>query len=242
MRLIAITPAEGQVESLENFVISLGGQEVTVNEDALITLVGDNETIDGGIELLSEGTVSVGLADKVTTPGNYTLNIPENAIFFNGTSLDPLSFKYTIGTPAEYTIDPAEGEVESLSTFTITFNNYMVEETDEAAAILFNTETEAEVEGYVYAIGGGKAAYISLAQEVTTPGTYQLIILDGSLKKTIDDSFLPELAFDYTISSTDGIMNITLNSVSEAYSLNGQKVMKPVKGIFIVNGKKVVIK
>lgn len=224
---IAITPAEGQVESLENFVISLGGQEVTVNEDALITLVGDNETIDGGIELLGDGTVSVGLADKVTTPGNYTLNIPENAIFFNGTSLDPLSFKYTIGTPAEYTIDPAEGEVESLSAFTITFNNYMVEETDEAAAILFNTETEAEVEGSVYAIGGGKAAYISLAQEVTTPGTYQLIILDGSLKKTIDDSFLPELAFDYTIVGggepvqEDVLVEVPATATVEEWTLEG---------------------
>lgn len=227
---IAITPAEGQVESLESFVISFGGQEVTVNEDALpnLTKTGTDDVVaEAGIALNADGTVSVDLSDRVSADGNYTLNIPENAIFFNGTSLDPLSFKYTIGTPAEYTIDPAEGEVESLSTFTITFNNYMVEETDEAAAILFNTETEAEVEGYVYAIGGGKAAYISLAQEVTTPGTYQLIILDGSLKKTIDDSFLPELAFDYTIVGggepvqEDVLVEVPATATVEEWTLEG---------------------
>ena len=227
---IAITPAEGQVESLENFVISLGGQEVTVNEDALpnLTKTGTDDVVaEAGIALNDDGTVSVDLSDRVSADGNYTLNIPENAIFFNGTSLDPLSFKYTIGTPADYAIDPAEGEVESLSAFTITFNNYMVEETDEAAAILFNTETEAEVEGYVYAIGGGKAAYISLAQEVTTPGTYQLIILDGSLKKTIDDSFLPELAFDYTIVGggepvqEDVLVEVPATATVEEWTLEG---------------------
>ncbi|MBQ9672144.1 MAG: hypothetical protein IJV34_04760 [Prevotella sp.] len=217
---ISISPAEGYVESLENFVLSFGGQVVTVNEDALITLTPENgEAIDGGIELLNDGTASIGLADKVTTDGKYTLNIPAGAILFQGNALSPLSFKYTVGALPDYTINPAEGKVESLSSFTITFNNYMVEETDEAAAILFNTETEAEVDGYVYAINGGKAVYVTLASEVTTPGAYQLIILDGSLKKTIDDSFLPELAFNYTIDASEPAQEDVLVEVPETATI-----------------------
>lgn len=245
---ITIDPAEGQVESLQSFTITFPAAVGEIAEGAVATLTNTTTGTTYTLELTDAGNTVIvyGLSEPIIEAGQYTLDIPQGAVVFYNQGADfvlnPLQFKYQVGTLADYTIDPAEGPVTSLSTFTITFNNYIVEETDEAAAILFNTETEAEVEGYVYAINGGKAAYISLAQEVTTPGTYQLIILDGSLKKTIDDSFLPELAFDYTISSTDGIMNITLNSVSEAYSLNGQKVMKPVKGIFIVNGKKVVIK
>ena len=198
---IAITPAEGQVESLENFDITFGGQVVTINEDAVITLTANDEVVvEGGIELDEDGTLHVGLADRISAPGNYQLNIPAGAIKFNGEDILPLAFRYNILGP-DYTIDPAEGEVESLSTFAITFNNFFVTVNDEASAILFNTETEEEVAGDVYETNGGKGAYIVLENEVTAPGSYQLIILDGSLQKTIDDSFLPELAFDYTIAA-----------------------------------------
>ena len=99
----------------------------------------------------------------------------------------------------DYTITPAEGEVKSLESFTIAFSNFTVAETDDAAAILFNTETEDEVEGSVFASGDGRNVFVTLTEEVTAPGAYELIILDGSLKKDIDDTFLPELTFYYTI-------------------------------------------
>lgn len=201
---VAITPAEGVVASLENFNITFGGQTVTVNEDALIELVNtqSGETVDGGLELDEDGSVNVGLADRVSAPGAYQLNIPSGAILFEGKAIDPLSFRYTIAGAADYTINPAEGVVSALSTFTITFNNYMVDvDNDNVVACLINKETEAEVAASVYSISGGKAVYVALDNEVTTPGEYELCIIEG-LTKTIDDSAVPELYFSYTIEGT----------------------------------------
>ena len=207
IEVAAITPAANStVESLSDFVLSYGDfTPLTAKEDAEVTLtLADSEEVvaNGMMEVNADGNkISIGLESPVTAPGTYQLNIPADAITAQGVSINvPQSFKYTIASAEEYTIDPAEGEVESLSTFTITFNNYMVDvNEDEAVAFLMNTETEEETPASIMAIGGGKKVYISLDSEVTAPGQYALIIMDGSIQKMIDDSFLPELEFNYTI-------------------------------------------
>ena len=200
--LVSISPAPGQVDELYNFTLSFGGQVVTVNEDALLTLTitGTEEVVaEAGIEMAADGNVSVGLADRFTTTGKYTLNIPSGAILYNGTPIDPLSFDYIVGTLPDYTIDPAEGKVESLSTFTIEFA-YGVEEVEspDAAPFLFNPETEQEITP-IYAGVSGMNKLIVMFDELTTAGQWALIIPSGYLKKTIDETFVPELEFNYTI-------------------------------------------
>lgn len=207
IEVAAITPAANStVESLSDFELSYGDfTPLTAKEDAEVTLTkADSEEVvaNGMMEVNADGNkISIGLESPVTAPGTYQLNIPADAITAQGVSINmPQSFKYTIASAEEYTIDPAEGEVESLSTFTITFNNYMVDvNEDEAVAFLMNTETEEETPASIMAIGGGKKVYISLESEVTAPGQYALIIMDGSIQKTIDEKFLPELEFNYTI-------------------------------------------
>lgn len=229
--LISINPAEGEVESLQSFQITFGGEVVTVNEDIFPTLDGQ----DGGIAVSADGkTVSIDFEEAVTAAGSYQLDIPAGAILYNGAALDPLAFRYTI-KGAEYTIDPAEGEVEKLENFTITFNNYMVDVNDEEAkAILFNEETEAEIEATgIYAIGGNKQVYITFP-EVTTPGKYQLIIMDASIQKIIDDSYLPELTFNYTISIPDGIQGVAGEGNNVRYfDATGRAVNSNAKGVII---------
>ena len=221
VELIKITPEEGEVESLQNFQITFGDYAVTVNEDAVPTLTNtDTEAVlDGGIGLSDDGkTVFVDFDSEATEAGTYRLDIPENSIYYEGVALDPLVFTYTVkGEEApEYTIDPEEGEVESLSAFTITFNKYLVDaDSDVAVAFLINTDTEEEVAGTVYAIAGGRQAYISLEREVTEAGEYELIVADGALQKTIDDSFLPELSFSYTIVAAPITLDFNLVEVPE---------------------------
>ena len=228
--LIEITPAEGEVTSLQNFQITFGGEVVTVNEDLFPTLDGQ----DGGIAVSEDGkTVSIDFEEAVTEAGNYVLEIPAGAILYKGKALDPLSFKYNI-KGADYTINPAEGEVEKLETFVITFNNYTVRATDEASAILINTETEAEVEASVVTeIDGGRAIYISLP-EITAAGTYELIVMSGSIQKDIDDSFVPELTFHYTIKAGDGI-NLAGNQTEtiRTFDVAGRVAKADTKGLVI---------
>ncbi len=201
---IAITPAEGEVESLQNFVLTVGDFKVTANEDAIPTIndASGASVAEGGMAANEDGTaVNIDFEEAVTEAGDYVLTIPAGAITIEGYKevVPELTFKYTVaGAPKpDYTIEPAEGEVESLSTFTITFNNYMIEAIEEPEAILFNNETEEEFTAPIYEIGG-KQLYISF-DEVTTPGEYTLVIPDGAVKKTADESILPELDFFYTI-------------------------------------------
>lgn len=229
--LISINPAEGEVESLQNFQITFGGEVVTVNEDIFPTLDGQ----DGGIAVSEDGkTVSIDFEEAVTAAGNYQLDIPAGAILYNGIALDPLAFRYTI-KGADYTIDPAEGNVEKLENFTITFNNYMVElNTEQAQAILFNEENEAEIQATgIYDIAGGTKVYITFP-EVNTPGNYQLIIMDASIQKLIDSSYLPELTFNYTITVPVGIQGVAGEGNNVRYfDATGRAVNSNAKGIII---------
>jgi hypothetical protein len=205
---IAITPADrSEVESLKNFTLTFGDQIVTVNDQPSIVLLSNNEEVAHGIiSLNADGSALVSLDQDVTAPGNYQLNI-ENAILFNGTAIDPLSFKYTIAGMADFTINPAEGKVESLSTFTITFNNYSVELTEEANAYLFNRETEDEIAADVYETGGGTSLYVELNEEITASGEWQLNI-EGAKRMDTDEAV--ELIFDYTIENPNEIRTMAI--------------------------------
>jgi hypothetical protein len=79
---------------------------------------------------------------------------------------------------------------------------------------------------------------------VTEPGNYQLIIADASVKNMATDRFLPELAFNYTIKSTSTSIKDakTAKQQINIYNLQGQKIKNIQKGLYIVNGKKVVRK
>ena len=201
MSVISITPAEGEVESLENFTISFTGiTGITVNEDALVTLTkeGSEDVVDGGL-MCEDGTnVEVGLMDRVSAYGKYTLNIPAGAITVNGTALDPLAFKYTIKDPnaKEYTIDPVEGKVESLQNFTITFDGY-AEVNDSKIPVLTNITTGTSVEGGITDAAGKVLVYFS--DPITEEGEYTLTIPSGAVMIWAIGKMYGELTFNYTI-------------------------------------------
>lgn len=141
--------------------------------------------------------------DETTEAGDYVLSIPANTVRNTITEvvLDELTFSYTIQGAAlpDYTVDPAPGQVESISAVTIEFNSYGIElvDADAAQAVLFNVETEAESYAPIYEIGG-KKLYIPF-DEVKTAGEYILFIEGGTIRNTITDAFVGDLEFTYTI-------------------------------------------
>lgn len=230
IEVISITPAEGEVAKLQNFEITFGGEIVEVNPDVIPTL-GEQ---DGGIGVSEDGkTVFIDFEEPITTPGTHQLDIPAGAIIYNGQGLDPLSFKYNI-KGADYNITPSEGEVEKLETFTINFSNYRVDvNEEEAKAYLFNIETETETEAsFIASIAGGTAVYI-MFPEIKVPGQYELIVADGSIQKTIDGSFLPELAFGYVITGADGIPTLTRNKTVNYHDISGRTATAKTRGLVI---------
>ena len=121
-----ITPAEGNVTSLQHFTITFADLPVVVTDNAIPTLdKGGGATVEGTMRVDADGkTVIIDFEECYTTPGHYFLNIPENSLVVNGQTLLPLTLRFIIPvTPESFyeqiTIDPAEGVVESLQSFTV---------------------------------------------------------------------------------------------------------------------------
>ncbi|MBQ8064826.1 MAG: hypothetical protein IJ200_04120 [Prevotella sp.] len=229
IELCEITPAPGIYDALPTeWVLTYGGKKLSVNEDAEVKLTQGETEYPLYIMLDEEDDTKAIIAfdgRPINTPGEWLIEIPENTITVDGVTIaDPQSFKYTVKNPVDFTVDPAEGEYASLSTFTITANNIASLEIDEdkVSVFLFNRETEQEIQPtYVDVIGSNKI-YI-MFDEVTTAGEWQLNVLDG-FKSTLTGENIPELFFEYTIAAPaapDYYLVGTMNgwTQSESYKL-----------------------
>ena len=175
---------------------------VVVNQQAIPTLEkGGGATVEG--TLSADGnTVVVDFEECYTAPGQYFLNIPEGALKVNGRELLPVTFRFNIAGSIEsfyeqITINPAEGEVESLQNFVISFPEYVGEIEYGSKAILTNTTT-----GATYRTDMEDVRYNVLAffpEEVTEPGEYTLTIPAGAVVIYTLGEDVHELTFNYTI-------------------------------------------
>ena len=205
---LTITPGEGEVESLQHFTITFDSLSVVVNENAVPTLEkGGGGSYSGTMRAGDDGmTVIVDFEECVTAPGHYFLNLPENSITVNGTRLVPLSLRFNIvGSMDTFyeqiTIDPAEGEVESLQYFTISLPEYVGEIDYSSRVTLTNTTTGTVYYPAVTSVGYGALVYLS--QEVTEPGEYLLTVPAGAIVIYTLDEEVHELTFNYTINGGD---------------------------------------
>ena len=100
--------------------------------------------------------------------------------------------------------------------------------------VLWNPETD--VYNYILQQGQFKKAstgylkpnlaYLSTSYDVTAPGAREL-----------------EIVFDDDITTgVEGLKNSNTEELKSYYNLNGQRMAQPTKGLYIVNGRKVVIK
>ena len=205
---ISITPADrSKVSELQNFVIDLGGKNfnITVKADAIVTC-GDQQ----GVLSVDGQKVNVTLTEKITAPGSYELKIPAGAITVNGVALDPLLFRYTIEDPEEadkdfyekVSIEPGEGEVESLEDFRLYFPVTLAND-DASKVTLTNTTT-----GTTYELGGfSMSNYVKLytMEEITDAGEYEMVVGEGAVEFYIDGKFQmnKELKYHWTIGNVE---------------------------------------
>ena len=92
-----------------------------------------------------------------------------------------------------------------------------------------------------YVLGVNSSDQAEFQKIVSTPATVPAGKAYLEFNETIDAPFL---SFDFSDMETTGINAVSKAQVEngEVYNLNGQRVSKPAKGLYIVNGKKVVIK
>ena len=207
--VMQITPAEGEVTSLQHFTITFDGLPVVVGEGAIPTLQkGGGATYEGTMRTDDAGTtVLVDFDVCCTASGDYFLNLPEESLTVNGQHLLPLTLRFNINGDIDsfyeqITIDPAEGEVEKLQYFTISFPQYVGEIADGSKAALVNTTTGTTYQGEI--IGVGYTAIVYLSNEITEAGDYTLTIPAGSVVFYAIDEEVHELNFNYSIAGGTG--------------------------------------
>ena len=202
--VLTVTPAEGEVTSLQHFTITFDGLPVVVGEGAIPTLQkGGGATYEGTMRTDDAGTtVIVDFDVCCTASGQYFLNLPENSLTVNGQKLLPLTLRFIINGDMDsfyeqITIDPAEGEVESLQSFTLSLPEYVGEIDYGSVAILTNTTTGMTYQADMYDVGFNVLVYFG--EEITEAGNYTLTIPEGAIVIYSFDEDVHELTFNYTI-------------------------------------------
>ncbi|MBQ9556566.1 MAG: dockerin type I repeat-containing protein [Muribaculaceae bacterium] len=207
---IAIDPAEGEVTSLQYFNVFFPLYVAGIAKDSMATLTNltTHQSYQG--EMYDMGyRVMVSFSDMVDNPGRYRLTIPDNSviIYTLGEDVHELNFNYYIPgdtVPSLYdliTIDPAEGQVERLQNFTITFPQQVDAVAADSKATLTNTITGTTYQAAL--VHDGNKVMADFASELTEPGRYTLSIPAGAVVINALGEEVHQLDFNYAIVGGD---------------------------------------
>ena len=210
---------------------------------------------DGWGEQCPYNALCLKAAEPITTPGVYTFVLKKQFVCAeanaNVTIAEDLTYTFTIAESLKITnITPANGaEVEAIEDILIEFNK---EITCMAEAFYMTSDNGAEY--YLTPSfndkDGNELPYNSIRLVAETPitaaGTYTLYIEDYNIGTTdwMNMEILPAQTLTFTIAEPTAIEGIEAEVENNAiYDLTGRKIETITKGgIYIVNGKKVLVK
>ena len=193
---------------------------------------------------------------EYTENGTYTFEAPEG--FFvdgSGNALPAVTFTYTIGNgggavTSDWKTDPADGStVTSLKTIHVW--NTTVSEMGCGSGKITVKRDGVELEKISDTSFGvdWNELIISTSVEYTEDGTYTFEVPEGFFLDGSGNA-LPAVTFTYYIGEAAGIDNINADADGKVnvYSLDGKTVkmnatndeLKSLRGIYIINGKKVI--
>ena len=193
---------------------------------------------------------------EYTENGTYTFEAPEG--FFvdgSGNALPAVTFTYTIGNgggavTSDWKTDPADGStVTSLKTIHVWNTTVSAMAGGDGKITVKRDGVELEKISDANYGEDLNELIISTSVEYTENGTYTFEAPEGFF---VDDSgnALPAVTFTYYIGEAAGIDNINADADGKVnvYSLDGKTVkmnatndeLKSLRGIYIINGKKVI--
>ncbi len=192
------------------------------------------------METIANNGADLNMAIKVTDSESNPLD--------NGYEDGYLHYTYSVEFVPTWTFNPADGEtITSLKTITISCEDGIEFEDDDDLAITITKDGSAidvEITCEDNSYYDATSSTITLGTEQTEAGTYVVTIPAGCY--LVGEYYMecPETTLTYYVSSTDGINGITLKAGADDrfYNLNGQRVTAPRNGVYILNGKKVLIK
>lgn len=164
---------------------------------------------------------SAASAGKVTMTAIEGGKFPENEAVFLKAASTTQEYKFYSANSEEYT-DPV--------------TNLLVKGTD--AGVTASNGSDSF--NYVYALQSGVLGFYNVATDIATDMTGKAYLHTTSDIKPSGEGHIA-IIFD---DETTGIKQVESNkqSVEGYYNLAGQRVAQPTKGLYIVNGKKVIIK
>lgn len=183
---------------------------------------------------------------NVTEAGVYTIEIPEGYFVDEmGDNIPAVTLTYYVGDVAvpdnkPCTADPADGsELDALTTITLTYKNNEIATGNGKIHINKDGQEIAQVEAELDFNNWNVA---TVAVNATEKGVYTIVIPEGYFNDENGDA-IEGVTLTYYVGVASGIQNINAAIANgTVYNLNGVKVNKATKGIFIVNGKKVAKK
>lgn len=281
---IVVNPVSGVVEKLDVFEISCPADAVAIDyryDNVYPKIVKDKEVVyqftsqDLDIDWDVVDKIWFKLPEAITEPGHYALVVPFGTLSVSYGSLDwpevypnkETTIGYTIEGDAPVsdvsydltaTVTPAAGDVTSLQHFMISFEDDM--ELVEYDAYLYDGEgtqlAKADV-AFDDDWDNLKDYHVYLDNEITAPGTYVLVIPQGTWGDlTFADSMgqkghgSAEIRVEYTIKDS-AVEAILLEGKANVYNVAGVCVLRNAsaaqlstlpRGIYIISGHKVVIK
>lgn len=197
--------------------------------------------------------------EPITAEGEYRIEIPAgvfgNKAWYDSDCLSgacnaATTLYYTVGkeaTEITYTADPANGsKVDALGTVTIDNNTTSIMASSGQIVIYKDGKELKKVEAEVVYKDPNDFNEVShkatVAVNATEKGVYTIEIPEGYFVDENGDN-IPAVTLTYYVGVASGIQNINAAIANgTVYNLNGIKVNKATKGIFIVNGKKVAKK
>lgn len=197
--------------------------------------------------------------EPITAEGEYRIEIPAgvfgNKAWYDSDCLSgacnaATTLYYTVGkeaTEITYTADPANGsKVDPLGTVTIDNNTTSIMASSGQIVIYKDGKELKKVEAEVVYKDPNDFNEVShkatVAVNATEKGVYTIEIPEGYFVDENGDN-IPAVTLTYYVGVASGIQNINAAIANgTVYNLNGVKVNKATKGIFIVNGKKVAKK
>ena len=261
---LALTAATATNTAGSKLYYTTDGSEPTINSAQL--------TADGDIDITEDmTTVKVLALDANGNYSEIVEQSVEYAYYLTAaqqwtTCYSPKTFAVPAGLKA-YTVKsvtaPADGES---GTIEVTEQTVIAKNTP---MLIFNESAGTTDKYRVYTtddqtITGTATEFkgVEAATQLPNDGTLRYVLVDGVFLRTLGDTLLPasrcylELGSSYALArqfaividgGTTGI-NEELRVKSEEfataqwYDLQGRRVMQPQKGIYIVNGKKVIVK
>ena len=240
-------PADGsKVDALGTITLTYKTSEIGIGNGKIQINKDGNEltTVEAVLDFNDYNVATV--AVNATEKGVYTIEIPEG--YFNDENGDPIpavTLTYYVGDVVvpdnkPCTADPADGsELDALTTITLTYKNKEIGigngkiQINKDGNELTTVEAELDLNNYNVA---------TVAVNATEKGVYTIVIPEGYFNDENGDP-IPAVTLTYYVGVASGIQNINAAIANgTVYNLNGVKVNKATKGIFIVNGKKVAKK